>query len=299
VRLTDAYADVTGTLVHLVTSNTYNYPLGAGGRLSLASGYVLKETIGGYSGGSDVLIVDEPLSPQDFSPNVEIIASVGFSPPVYMGFYPPTMPPAPPWLNDLDHVTIRVPFTINPPRLGGFIYHQTPTVKQGIGVQVQSLDYSPAHSSCLGEAGGARIEVRFTGLPADLELLSFIRVESRRYSIASSCDGGGTGSSGNLGSGRFALTIPGMSLGIPVMTLLQSPAWPTDSNEPSSEPTVGSAGTVELEVAFPGSGTPTGQPATLTISDIQALINNPAASQNINTPNVPTLPTYQITLPLR
>ncbi len=288
VRVTGAYADVTGTIVELVASNTYNYPLRVSGQLTLASGYELQGTLGGHWGGPDILIVDEPLPPQDFAPRVEIIATTGYSLPVSFGMYPPTMPPAPPWLNHLDRINVRVPFTISPPRAGGFTYHLAPVVKQSIGVQVQMLDYSPAQSAFYGMAGGARIEVRFTGLPADLELLSFIRVESQR-----TLDGGGT--SGDHGPGLFELCIPGMSLTTPVMTLLQSPVWSTSGNETSEEPLVGSAGTVQFEVAFQGSGVPTGQPATLTISDIQRL----TGGIDGNSGNVPTLPTYQITLPLR
>ena len=93
------------------------------------------------------------------APGVEIIATTSYSLPVYNGMYPPTMSPAPPWLNHLDRISVRVPFTISPPRLGGYTYHQPPVVKQGIGVQVQMLDYSPAHSAFYGMAGGARIEL--------------------------------------------------------------------------------------------------------------------------------------------
>lgn len=287
VRVMDAYADVTGTLVHLVTANRYNYPLMLNGQLALASGYVLQGTLGGYE-STDDLIVYEPLPPQDFAPQVEIIATATFSPPISFGRYPLTLPPAPPWLNHLDRISVRVPFTISPPRLGGYTYHQPPVVKQGIGVQVQMLDYSPAHSAFYGMAGGARIEVCFTGLPADMELLSFIRVESQRV-----LEGGGT--SGDHGPGLFQLSIPGMTLTTPVMTLLQNPAWSPSGNETSEEPLVGPAGTVQFEVAFQGSGVPTGQPATLTISNIQRL----TGGIDGNSGNVPTLPIYQITLPLR
>ena len=203
------------------------------------------------------------------------------------------MPPAPPWLNHLDRISVRVPFTISPPRLGGYTYHLAPTVKQGIGVQVQSLDYSPAHSAFYGMAGGARIELVFTGLPADLELLSFIRVESQRTLNGGGMSGDGGGTSGDHGPGLFELRIPGMTLNTPVMTLLQSPAWPENGQQTSEQPLVGSAGTVQFEVAFQGSGVPTGQPATLTISGIQRL----TGGIDGNSGNVPTLPTYQITLP--
>jgi hypothetical protein len=80
-----------------------------------------------------------------------------------------------------------------------------------------------------------------------------------------------------------------------VMTLLQSPIWNPTGNETSEQPLVGPAGTVQFEVAFQGSGVPTGDPATLTISHIQLLTGGIDGT----TGNPPTLPTYQITLPLR
>jgi hypothetical protein len=288
VRVTGAYADVTGTIVELVASNTYNYPLSVSGQLALASGYVLRGTVGGHWGGPDALIVDEPLPPQDFAPRVEIIATTSYSLPVYNGLNPPTMPPAPPWLSHLNRISVRVPFMISPPRDSGFTYHMAPTIKRGIGVQVQSLDISPSHKAFFGAAGGARIELRFTGLPADMELLAFIRVLSQR-----TIEGGGT--AGDRGPGLLELRIPGMTVNTPVMTLLQSPAWPDNPEIRSVDPTVGPAGTVQFEAAFQGSGVPTGQPATLTISDIQLL----TGGIDGNAGDPPVLPTYQITLPLR
>jgi hypothetical protein len=300
VRVAHAYADVTGTLVHLVSSNTYHYPLMLNGRLSLKSGYVLQGRIGGYSTANDTVIGDEPLPTRDIAPNVEIVATATFGPPISSGWSQPTYSLIPPWVNRVNDITIRVPFAISPLRAGGFNYHLAPTVEQGIGVQVQSLDYSPAQTSCFGQMGGARVEVRFTGLPADLELLSFILVESRSPVYDSKSCGTGNGSAGDNGPGTFTLTIPGMSLGIPNMTLLQSPKFVTTGNEPSSGPTVGAAGIVEYEVAFPGTGAPTGQPAMLAISDIQALTGGlDGASPSVREGNAPTLPTYHITLPMR
>lgn len=300
VSVTHAFADVTGTLVHLASSNTYHYPLMLSGQLALKSGYALQGTIGGYSSADDTTMIDEPLPPQDITSNVEIIATATFGPPMYNGLYPPSLPPAPPWLNQVSQITIRVPFTISPARAGGFTYHLAPTIEQGIGVQVQSLDYSPAQTSCFGQMGGARVVVRFTGLPADLELLSFILVESRRPTYDSVSCGSGDGHSGDNGPGAFTLTIPGMNLGSPVMTLLQSPKFATTGDEPSSGPTVGSAGTVEFEAAFPGGGIPTGQPATLTISGIQRLTNGMSGdTPSVRNGTAPTLPTYHITLPMR
>jgi hypothetical protein len=287
LRVTDAYADVTGTVIRLQTSNTAHFPLGLGdAQVALASGYELQSGLGGYYGGPGSLLVLDPLPAQDFAPHVEMVVTGHFIVPMYDGLHPPTMPPAPPWLNHLDKISLRVPFTLSPPQSSFHAYQQPPTVKQGIGVQAQSLDISPAHAAFYGAAGGARIELRFSGLPSDLELLSFIRVESER-----TVDGG---TIGVHGPGLIELHIPGMTVDTPMMALLQSPVWPTGGNQPSSYPTVGSAGVVQFEVCFLGSGVPNGQPATLSISGIQRLTGGIDGNSGV----VPTLPSYQLTLPL-
>ncbi len=287
LRVTDAYADVTGTVVRLEMADTDGYPLSiADDQLTLQSGGILHQGNGGYTGGAIGLMVAEPLPAADFGPRTQLVASAQFMVPMYNGMYPPTLPPAPPWLNDLDRLTLRVPFAISPARSGGYTFHEAPIVTQGIGVQVQSLDFSPSHTAFFGEAGGARIELLFSGLPANMELLSFIRVESQR-----SIDGA---TAGDRGPGLVELHIPGMTVNTPVMTLLQHPAWPDDSATPSVDPTVGAAGTVQFEVSYLGSGAPTGQPATLSISDIQLLTGGIDGV----TGSPPLLPSYQITLPL-
>lgn len=286
LRVTDAYADVTGTVVRLQISNTANFPLSlTTSDLTLPSGYALQQGLGGYYSGPGSLVVFEPLPPQDFAAQVELTATGHFMVPMYNGMFPPTLPPTPTWLNNLSNITVRVPFMLSPQPIKSYAVPQAPTVKQGIGVQVQSFDMSPAHDAFFGAAGGARVELRFTGLPSDLELLSFIRIESARTLK----DGGTTG---DHGPGQIDLQIPGMTVGTPVMTLLQSPLWPY--NQPSGAPTVGAAGTVQFEASFLGSGVPNGQPATLTISGIQRL----TGGIDGNSGNVPTLPSYQITLPL-
>lgn len=289
LRVTDAYADVTGTVIRVQMSNTTNFPLGLDKpQLALASGKLLQSELGGMWGGDVSLAVFEPLPTQDFASRVELVASDRFLMPMYNGLYQPTLPPTPTWLNDLSKITVRVPFMLSPLPIKSYSVPQAPMVKQGIGVQVQSFDISPAHDAFFGAAGGARIELRFTGLPSDLELLSFIRIESAR-----TLKDGGT--AGDHGPGQIDLQIPGMTVDTPVMTLLQSSRWPPTGNQPSGEPTVGASGTVQYEVCYQGSGAPNGQPATLTISGIQWL----TGGIDGNSGNVPTLPRYQITLPLR
>lgn len=288
LRVTDAYADVTGTVIRVQMSNTANFPLGLDEpQLALASGKLLQPGMGGSYGGDASMAIFEPLPPPDFGARVELVAIGSFQPPMYNSLYPPTLPPTPTWLNNLSNITVRVPFTLSPLPIKAYTYQQAPIIKHGIGVQVQSLDLSPAHNAFFGAAGGACVELRFTGLPSDLELLSFIRVEWAR-----TFKDGGT--IGDHGPGQIDLQIPGMTVDSPEMALLQSPQWPTSGNQPSGEPTVGASGTVQYRTCYQGSGVPNGQPATLTISGIQWL----TGGIDGNSGNVPTLPSYQITLPL-
>ncbi len=219
---------------------------------------------------------------------MHFVATAHFMALVYSGMSPPppTAPPAPPWLNDLDRIALSVPFALAPARSGGYTYQQSPIVKQGIGVQVQSLQLSPARTAFYGAAGGASIELLFSGLPADMELVSFMRV------LAQNTIAGVT--QGNGGPGLVLLHIPGMTVRLPAFTALQSPPYPHDAQVQSGEPTVGGAGTVQVEVSYQGSGVPTGQPATVSISQIQRL----TGGIDGNTGDWPTLPTYEITLPL-
>ncbi len=286
LRVANAYADVTSTVVQLETANTAGYPLAIWEpQLALPSGRTF-QAAGGTLGYPTSLTVYDPVPPADFAPLVHFVTTAHFMVPRSLGMNPPTAPPAPPWLKDLDRIAVSVPFALAPARSGGYTYQQAPIVKQGIGVQVQWLQISPAHTAFYGPAGGASIELLFSGLPADMELLSFIRLESQN-SI-----GGGT--QGDYGPGRVELQIPGMSVSTPAFTVLQNPPWPHDSQMRSVDPTVGAAGTVQLEVSYQGSGVPTGQPATVSISQIQLLTGG--IDGNTGTP--PTLPTYQITLPL-
>jgi hypothetical protein len=288
LRVANAYADVTSTVVQLETTNTAGYLLAIGdAQLALPSGRTFQVT-GGISGASYSFTIYDPVSPADFAPLAHFVTTAHFTEPVSFGRNPLPSPPVPPppWLNHLDRIALSVPFALALPRLGGYTFQQPPIVEQKIGVQVQWLQVSPAGTAFYGPAGGASIELLFSGLPADMELLSFIRLVARN-SIA-----GGT--QGDYGPGRVELHIPGMSVSTPAFTVLQHPQWPHDSQGRSSDPTVGAGGTVRLEVSYQGSGVPTGQPATVSISQIQLL----TGGIDGNSGNPSTLPAYQITLPL-
>jgi hypothetical protein len=286
LRVTNAYADVTSTVVQLETTNTANYPLSIlQPQVALQSGQILQGA-GGYSTDPTAMVVAEPVPPNDFGPLVHLVASTHFMVAESFGMNPPTLPPSPPWINHVYGITVSVPFAIPAVRSGGSIYHKAPVVEQGIGVQVQWLEYAPSRTAFYGHAGGASIDLLFSGLPEDLELLSFIRLQSQQSF--------GAGTEGDNGPGQVDLNIPGMTVSTPAFTVLQNPPFPTGGNTRSVDPTVGSARTVQLEVSYQGSGVPTGKPATLSISEIQRL----TGGIDGNSGSVPVLPTYQITLPL-
>jgi hypothetical protein len=284
LRLVNAYADVTSTVVRLETTNTPGYPLDIWqAQLALPSGRSLMDA-GGQSGGGASFTVYEPVPSEEVSPLVHLVATAHFRVRASWGLTRPPLPPAPSWLSALPQLALSLPFALTPVRSGGYLYHQAPIVEHGIAVQVQSLAFASGDTAFYGSAGGASIELLVSGLPADIELLSFIRLESRE-SITGATEG-------DLGPGLLDLLIPGMTVSTPMITILQSPAWPNDSGVPSVDPTVGAAGTVHLEVSYQGGGVPSGQPAVLTISQIQLLTGG--IDGNTGTP--PTLPMYQITL---
>ncbi|MGO8947311.1 MAG: hypothetical protein ACLQUY_06545 [Ktedonobacterales bacterium] len=292
LRVSNAYADATSTVVKLEIANTAGFPLSIedpklallpGGALQSGGGEITDVT-GGGSTSSTALLVYVPVPAADFGQMVQFVASCGFSGVLSSGRLPPTSPPAPPWLGQIGHLILSVPFELSPVRSGDYSYHQAPVIKQGIGVRVLSLQYSSTHTVFYGTAGGASIELIFSGLPADLDLLSFVRLESN--------EGFGLGEEGDYGPGLLVLHIPGMTISTPAFTVLQPPQWQRYLQ--LINPTVGSSGTVELEVSYQGTGKPTGEPATLSISKIQFL----TGGIDGNSGNVPVLPSYQITLPM-
>jgi hypothetical protein len=201
LRVVDAYADVTGTVAQLEETNADNYLLALmTPQLKLASGYVLKGAGGGVTGGPTTVVFDEPLPPQDFAPQVQLVASADIAEPMY-SMPPPSPSPTPSWLDKLNGLTLRVPFTLGPARSAAYTYSQPPVVEQGIGVQVQLLDISPGRTAFFGPAGGARVELRFSGLPTNMELLSFIRMEWQRATS--------DGTSGDHGPGQLGAAYPG------------------------------------------------------------------------------------------
>lgn len=114
LRVANAYADGTSTVIQLQTANTASYPLDiSDSQLALQSGRTFKGA-GGVSGGPVSSTIYEPVPPNDFRPLVHFVATAHFMLPEYNGFTPPTLPPAPPWLNELDHIAMSVPFALAP-----------------------------------------------------------------------------------------------------------------------------------------------------------------------------------------
>lgn len=291
LRVTNAYADATGTAVQLETSNAADQPLAIWEpQLAFApGGRTLQQAAGACGGTPSCLVVYTPVAPAESAPLVHFVASSHFRVQHSNVFQPggTTPTPTPGWLTGLDQLALSVPFALAPVRSRGYTYQQAPTVKQGIGVQAEWLQVAPAANAFYGPAGGASVELQFSGLPANMEILSFLRIAFQNHICG--------GTTGNAGPGSVDLTIPGMTVSDPAFTVLQDPPIPPPDPQVREEDlTIGAAGTAQLEVVFQGSGLPTGQPATVSISNIQLL----AGGIDGNSGNPPTLPSYQITLPM-
>jgi hypothetical protein len=98
LRVTNAYADVTSTVVQLQTANTAAYPLDIGEpQLALPSGRTF-QAAGGSSGEFSSIPLYEPVPAEDMGPLVHFVATAHFRVQLYSGMSPPppTAPPAPP-----------------------------------------------------------------------------------------------------------------------------------------------------------------------------------------------------------
>jgi hypothetical protein len=283
LRVTQAYADVTGTFVQLQAANKEGYsPFGSEDTsLKLSSGKLLPVATAGTVNGcfeSEISqICDEPLPFDNMGHPVQLIASSHFFAD-YMGTplnYAP--PPAPPWKKDLYRLQLSVPFEIVPQAAAHFVFQQASNVQKGIRVRAQSLDISPPGKAFYGDSGGARIFFTVSGLPPDTELLSFIRAIN----------------SSGIGLGGISLNIPGMHFSALDMGFLLQPSYA--SNGPSNEQTIGAGGIVLMELTYIGNGIPTGKAATLGISNVHLLSH----SSDGQSGDMIAMPAYQVTLPLQ
>ena len=78
LRVANAYADATGTVMQLQTTNTAGYPLDIGASLlALQSGQDLASA-GGTSGNAAATTIYEPLPPDDFGPQIHLVATAHF-----------------------------------------------------------------------------------------------------------------------------------------------------------------------------------------------------------------------------
>jgi hypothetical protein len=159
---------------------------------------------------------------------------------------------------------------LNPAAGNAYTYHAPAVVHQGIGMQLQSLEVAPANQIGAKD-GGVRIMLAITGLPANTLIQSFYGWYpysnpplhgSPAYSVPP-C------TSVQPNPTRALLTIPGFAVHAGNTGISFPIPFSSDSMQ-----TVGDGGTVQIELLYPGQGTPDGTVGILVISNLQLLVAN-------------------------
>ena len=187
--------------------------------------------------------------------------------------------------------TWKSAFTVNPLAGKSYTYAVFAVVHQGIGMQVQSLEIASPNQMGVAPTGGVRLMLIITGLPANTLIQSFYGW----YPYATP-----PGHSSpvcpvppchvtQLNPPRALLTIPGFAVhagnnGISFPVPLSSDETQTDGN----------GGTVQVELLYPGQGTPDGSMGALTITNLQLLM----ANGNQTGPKETLLSTWTLEMPL-
>jgi hypothetical protein len=134
-------------------------------------------------------------------------------------------------------------------------------------MQLQSIEVAPSNQAGVAKDGGVRILLSITGLPANTLIQSFYGwypyspppVHGSPVCTVPPCNGVQPNPS------RALLTLPGFV----VRAGNNGVSFPLTSN---SMQTVGDEGTVQVELLYPGQGTPDGTTGTLVISNLQFLV---------------------------
>jgi hypothetical protein len=179
-----------------------------------------------------------------------------------------SMPPAP-----FIHGLWRSSFVVTPIPGTPYPIHTSPVAADGVSVQAQSLIFVPNGQTVQGNANGVRLDLTFTGLPAQTSIYSFQGWSSTTQVV---CNGGPCNPSFAL------LTLPGWQ-GPAIGDLNVIPQNTTAS-------TVGPSGMVQVALIYGGTGAPNGQPAILHLNNLRLL----DSAGNV----LRTLPNITLTMPL-
>jgi hypothetical protein len=269
-----AYADALSTQVQVAISGAVNMPSIVEAVLIDAQGHRFSDAgLGsGYNGKNPSHVIGDlgfaPLPAGDLRQPQRLMLLVTH--------ILPTIPPGP---SGKPYVTGKwqSSFTVVP--TPGKLYHVTmaPVVEQGIGIQAPSLEVAPTAQTPIGQRGGVRVILTITGLPANALATNFQNLSPTRQVVCSeACDP------------AFAiLTLPGWALAQAANLTIIPLAPPA----PVAQQTVGPAGTLQLELLYPGQGMPNGGTASLVIANARLWL--------AGDPNPIHLPTWQLTLPLQ
>jgi|GEM_PF-5515957 len=174
-------------------------------------------------------------------------------------------------------------FVVNPAASIKYQANNAPTTTQGISMQVQSVEVAPSVTNSSGQHGGIRLIVTLTGLPSDTLVASFAGWKP-------SSDGFPQRGPVCLQGQICETAVP------PTVAMLSIPGFIPQMQgtngislviPPTNTLTVGSSGTVQMELLFAGQGIPTTQQGTLTITNLY-LFTQGSTGQLISKQLIPT-----------
>ncbi len=167
--------------------------------------------------------------------------------------------------------TWKSTFTLNPVAGKMYTFHTQTVIHQGIGMQLQSLELAPANHTQMDSSGGIRIILTIIGLPANTLVQDIGGWVSSAYPSITpggiNCPVASPMCNHPLNLTRVALTLPGFK-----NYAVNSVAFPYISQGLSTQQTVGASGMAQVELLYPGVGTPNGTKGILDISNVQIML---------------------------
>jgi hypothetical protein len=164
------------------------------------------------------------------------------------------MPPSPP-SSSMIHGLWRSSFVVTPIQWTQYTIHMAPVVADGVSVQAQSLEVVPGGVTPQDNASGVRLDLTFTGVPAQTSSDSFQNWSSTTQVECSE---------GPCQPSIALLTLPGWQVAQSNFSVLS--VIPQNT---TTDATVGATGTMQVALIYGGTGTPNGHPATLQLNNLR------------------------------